>query len=89
MSVVKRIKGTVVSSHPLLEDWDEADCLCQAKVPENKKTYLQVWVYDEKRKKHRWKSLESYHQDCPIHGCDPETVAAYRQQRKERKCPED
>lgn len=66
---MKSVKGTIVSSGPITEDWDEDACLCQGKVPEDKRIDYLHRIYDEKRGKHRWKSYLRYHQDCPIHGC--------------------
>lgn len=73
VSALKTVKGTVVSSQPLDEDWSEEDCLCQGKVPEDKRIDYLVNVFDEKRQKRRWKSLLRYHQDCPIHGIHKES----------------
>lgn len=65
---VKVVQGKVVSSSPIVEDWDEDACLCQGKVPEDKRIEVQQRIYDEKRGKHRWKAFIRYHIDCPIHG---------------------
>lgn len=73
--IVKVVKGTVVASRPLREEWDEDACLCQGKVPEDKRIDVQQRIYDEKREKHRWKSFVRYHQDCPVHGCNPKENA--------------
>jgi hypothetical protein len=66
---MKVVKGSVISSTRLPEEWDEDACLCQGKVPENKRIDVEQRIYDEKRQKHRMKVFVRYHQDCPIHGC--------------------
>lgn len=68
---MKEVNGRVVSSSPLeAEDYADDDCLCQGKVPADKRMDFEQRVYDEKRKKHRWKAFLRFHQDCPIHGCN-------------------
>ncbi len=66
---MKSVNGSVSSSSPLPVEWDEDSCLCQGKVPEDKRIDVEQRIYDEKRQKHRWKVMVRYHQDCPIHGC--------------------
>jgi hypothetical protein len=62
-------KVTVVGSGPFLDpDWDEADCLCQAKVPTEKAYEFANRVYRERDKKWVWKPWARFHIDCPIHG---------------------
>lgn len=68
---VKVVQGTIVSSSKPLDEWDEGLCLCQGKVPDNKRIDVQQRVFDEKRQKHRWKAVIRFHQDCPVHGCEP------------------
>jgi hypothetical protein len=70
MAVMKQITGTVVSSRSLSDEWDEDACLCQGKVPDDKRIDVQQRIFDEKRNQHRWKSFVRYHQDCPVHGCN-------------------
>ena len=67
---VKIVQGRVLSSRPLATEWDEDACLCQGKVPEDKRIDVQQRIFDEKRQKHRWKAMVRYHQDCPAHGCN-------------------
>lgn len=55
-------------SQALTDDWDEADCLCQGKVPEAQRIDLEVRIFDEKKKAWRWKPKMRYHKGCPIHG---------------------
>lgn len=67
---MKPVSGKIVSASPLPgDDWAEDDCLCQGKVPDDKRIDIQQRLFDEKRQKWRWKSLVRFHQDCPIHGC--------------------
>lgn len=66
---MKVVKGSVISSSPLPVEWDEDACLCQGKVPEDKRIDVEQRIFDEKRQKHRTKVFVRYHQDCPIHGC--------------------
>lgn len=73
-SAMKIVTGRVLASHPLVDDWEDGECLCQGPVPEDKKIEVQQRIYDEKRKKHRWRNFVRYHQDCPIHGCNTETA---------------
>jgi hypothetical protein len=72
---MKIVKGKVLSSSPILTDWDEDTCLCQGKVPEDKRIDVVERIYDEKRDKHRWKVYVRYHQDCPVHGCHRKETA--------------
>jgi hypothetical protein len=65
---MKKVSGRVLSSKPLLDDWDDDDCLCQGKVTDDRRIDVQVRIYDEKRKKHRWRNMIRYHMDCPVHG---------------------
>ncbi len=65
---MKTVKGRVLSSRPLERDWDEDSCLCQGPVPDEKRVDIQQLIYDEKRKKQRWRNMLRYHSDCPIHG---------------------
>jgi len=67
---VKVVTGRIVSSGPLVEEWDEDTCLCQGKVPDDKRIDVLQRIYDEKREKHRWKAFVRFHQDCPVHGCN-------------------
>ena len=76
---MKQVKGRIISSRRPLDDWDEDACLCQHQVPDDKRIDVQQIIYDEKRKKHRWRNMIRYHVDCPIHGSAPE----------ETECPED
>lgn len=55
-------------SQALTDDWDEADCLCQGKVPEDKRIDFLQRKFDEKKQVWKWKSQLRYHKDCPIHG---------------------
>lgn len=50
------------------DDFEEEDCLCQGKVPDDKKVDFLRRVFDDKRKKWKNKVLLRYHKDCPIHG---------------------
>lgn len=70
---MKTVQGRVISSRPLPDEWDEEACLCQGKVPENKRIDIQHRIYDEKRSKWKWKTFVRYHIDCPIHGCNRES----------------
>lgn len=76
---MKQVSGRVVSSKPLIEDWDDEKCLCQGKVPDEKRIDVQVRIWDEKRNKHRWRNMIRYHMDCPVHGCH----------REPRECQQD
>lgn len=76
---MKTVSGRVMSSRPLIDDWDDDACLCQGPVPDEKRVDVQQLIYDEKRKKHRWRNMIRYHADCPIHGIEVEN----------RSCPED
>lgn len=69
---VKEAQGRVISSGPLPDEdaFAEEDCLCQGKVPADKRMDFEQRVFDEKRNKHRWKAVLRYHQDCPVHGCN-------------------
>jgi hypothetical protein len=69
------VKGKVLSSKPIPTDWDEDACLCQGKVPEDKRIDVIERIFDEKKQKHRWKVFLRYHIDCPIHGCDRKETA--------------
>lgn len=66
---MKKVSGKVVSSRRLREEWDEDLCLCQGKVPEDKRIDVMERIFDEKRGHHRWKTYVRFHQDCPVHGC--------------------
>lgn len=55
-------------SQALSDDWDEADCLCQGKVREEKRIDYEVRIFDEKRQQWRWKAKFRYHKECPVHG---------------------
>lgn len=68
--VMKKVQGSVVSKKPITSDWDEDTCLCQGKVPEDKRIDVMERIFDEKRNQHRWKTYVRYHQDCPTHGCN-------------------
>jgi hypothetical protein len=63
-------KVTSVNSLPLVDDsdWDEADCLCQDKVPSNKAVEYADREFRERDKQWVWKVKLRYHIDCPIHG---------------------
>jgi hypothetical protein len=50
-------------------DWDPEDCLCQGKVPEDKRIDYMHRIQD-KNGKWVWKTYLRYHQHCPIHGCN-------------------
>jgi len=72
---MKIVKGKVLSSSPILTDWDEDACLCQGAVPEDKRVEVIQRIFDEKKEKHRWKVFLRYHSECPIHGCDRKETA--------------
>lgn len=76
---MKTVKGNVVSSVPIRDDWEDSECLCQDNVPIGKRIDVQAREYDEKRGKWRWRNKIRYHQDCPIHGLE----------RGNNKCQED
>lgn len=67
---MKIVQGTTGPMRPLNLDWDEDACLCQGKIPEDKRIDVIERIYDDKRAKHRWKVYVRYHQDCPVHGCN-------------------
>lgn len=50
------------------EDFDEEDCLCQAKVPKDKRMDFIQRIFDEKTEQWKWKTVLRYHKDCSIHG---------------------
>jgi hypothetical protein len=49
-------------------DWDEADCLCQGKVPADKQVVYERRILRERDEKWVWKPFMRLHIDCPIHG---------------------
>lgn len=49
-------------------DFDEADCLCQGFVPEDKRIDFMNVLPDKKTGKPRLQTWMRYHQECPIHG---------------------
>ncbi|ARK07477.1 hypothetical protein LAV_00077 [Sphingobium phage Lacusarx] len=52
-----------------MDDFDEADCLCQGKaIPKEKWIDFMQRVFDEKTQLWKWKTVLRYHKDCPIHG---------------------
>lgn len=61
-------------SQTLTDDWNPEDCLCQGKVPPEKRIDFEQRLFDEKKQKWRWKAVLRYHQDCPIHGTGTVTV---------------
>ena len=67
---MKPVVGRVLSSLPFVEECDHEACLSQ-KAPEAKRIDVQQRVFNEKKQKHVWKTLVRYHQDCPVHGCNP------------------
>lgn len=68
---MKPVTGRVTGSRPAVVDWDPDECLCSGKVPDAKRIDVMDRVFNEKKQKHVWKTLVRYHQDCPVHGCNP------------------
>lgn len=49
------------------DDFNEDECLCQGKVPKNKRIDVEQRVQD-KDGKWKWKAMLRYHADCSVHG---------------------
>lgn len=52
----------------ITDDFDPELCLCQGKVPAEKRIDIEEWELHEKSGRMRWKTKVRYHQDCPYHG---------------------
>lgn len=91
---MKNVAGTVIATRPYLGDDDRPDwhfdhCIC-ADIPDEKRIDLQERRFNKQRKKWRWVSVDTTHQDCPVHGIDPEARAEFAALVEERdRCPED
>lgn len=74
-SAMQQAKVTSVAFSPSTDEgeWDEADCLCQGKIPPDKAVEYSNKVYRERDKRWVWKVWLRVHFDCPIHGCSTST----------------
>lgn len=88
------VKGTEGKARPYIDDEDRPDwhfdhCIC-ADIPDDKRIDLQERRFNDQRKKWRWVSLDTTHQDCPVHGIDPERRREFDKLVEEKnECHED